>query len=119
MGATNLAVPAGVGGPGGPVMDAFAPMRLAMAQGFNLSKKLNKVGGDGDRESEGNASNNAQGQGRRSEEAESQDSLSQRFTDLGEEVIPDMRESTARAPSFVGKSVFQRLQLHPQMVHSQ
>ena len=41
---------------------------------------------------------------RRSEEAESQGSLSQRFTD-SEDVIPDMRESTARAPSFVGKSV--------------
>jgi hypothetical protein len=103
--AGNLVVPKGVGGPDGPVMDSFAPMRLAMAQGFNLNS-LKKVG-DRDSASDSAADKDKEKEKEREREsAESEDRVSgaaKRYTVIEDDVIPDMRESTQRAPSFVGK----------------
>ena len=86
-------------------MDSFAPMRLAMAQGFNLQKKLNKVG---DRDSTGSAGAGAGaaaasgGDEEAVEEGAGESSGRTTEVSIEDDIIPDMRESTARAASFVG-----------------
>ena len=96
--AGNLVVPKGVGGPDGPVLDSFAPMRLAMAQGLNLNS-LKKVGIE-----QCQRQCCRQGEGEGEESAESEDRVMElTYTMIEDDVIPDMRESTKRAPSFVGK----------------